>query len=325
MEYIDSWLNEGNYQRGGANRIRGRVAANNKNKTSDKWIETASDPYFKDESTLTKNHLFDAEYWMTLTPAHSSYVTLGDDNEAYPSRKYDGVHALRFNIDSIENGVRKSENYPEQLLYVYGINQMKDLGDMSNLYWQEFEISGDATKLTSLKLGYDGLDENGERWHNDNVNQFSIPASSSDSKGMPLLKEVNMSNIQFNAASPVLDLTSCEKLENFRATGSNLINVQFAKGVALNTVYLPTSITNLELVEANLLKNIITEDEYKNPTRDDEGNLHANPGLYLQGFFDKTSTGDKGDTMIASLNIAGGGLGYDSYKLLKQYYTIRSQ
>lgn len=325
LEYIDSWLNEGNYQRGGANRIRGRVAANNKNKTSDKWIETASDPYFKDESTLTKNHLFDAEYWMTLTPAHSSYVTLGDDNEAYPSRKYDGVHALRFNINSIENGVRKSENYPEQLLYVYGINQMKDLGDMSNLYWQEFEISGDATKLTSLKLGYDGLDENGERWHNDNVNQFSIPASSSDSKGMPLLKEVNMSNIQFNAASPVLDLTSCEKLENFRATGSNLINVQFAKGVALNTAYLPTSITNLELVEANLLKNIITEDEYKNPTRDDEGNLHANPGLYLQGFFDKTSTGDKGDTVIASLNIAGGGLGYDSYKLLKQYYTIRSQ
>ena len=325
LEYIDSWLNEGNYQRGGANRIRGRVAANNKNKTSDKWIETASDPYFKDESTLTKNHLFDAEYWMTLTPAHSSYVTLGDDNEAYPSRKYDGVHALRFNIDSIENGVRKSENYPEQLLYVYGINQMKDLGDMSNLYWQEFEISGDATKLTSLKLGYDGLDENGERWHNDNVNQFSIPASSSDSKGMPLLKEVNMSNIQFNAASPVLDLTSCEKLENFRATGSNLINVQFAKGVALNTVYLPTSITNLELVEANLLKNIITEDEYENPTRDDEGNLHANPGLYLQGFFDKTSTGDKGDTVIASLNIAGGGLGYDSYKLLKQYYAIRSQ
>ena len=325
LEYIDSWLNEGNYQRGGANRIRGRVAANNKNKTSDKWIETASDPYFKDESTLTKNHLFDAEYWMTLTPAHSSYVTLGDDNEAYPSRKYDGVHALRFNIDSIENGVRKSENYPEQLLYVYGINQMKDLGDMSNLYWQEFEISGDATKLTSLKLGYDGLDENGERWHNDNVNQFSIPASSSDSKGMPLLKEVNMSNIQFNAASPILDLTSCEKLENFRATGSNLINVQFAKGVALNTVYLPTSITNLELVEANLLKNVITEDEYENPTCDDEGNLHANPGLYLQGFFDKTSTGDKGDTVIASLNIAGGGLGYDSYKLLKQYYAIRSQ
>lgn len=324
LEYIDSWLNQGNYARGGANRIRGRVAANNKTKTSDKWVETTSDPYYKDESALIKNHLFDAEYWMTLTPAHSAYVTLGDDNEAYPSRKYDGINSLRFTIDSIENGVRKSANYPEQLLYVYGINQMKDLGDMSNLYWQEFEISGDATKLTSLKLGYDGLDENGERWHNDNVNQFSIPAGASDPNGMPLLKEVNMSNIQFNAQSPVLDLTSCEKLENFRATGSNLYNVQFAEGVALNTAYLPTDIRTLELVEANLLEHVITEDEYEYPVADETGHLQAKQGLYLQGFFDKTD-GNKGTTRIASLNIVGGGLGYDSFKLLKQYYNIRSQ
>lgn len=328
LEYIDSWLNEGNYQRGGANRIRGRVAANNSIKTSDKWVETSTDPYYKNDKTFEKNHLFDAEYWMTLTPAHSSYVTLGDDNEAYPSQKYDGINPLRFNIDSIENGVRKSANYPEQLLYVYGINQMKDLGDMSNLYWQEFEITGDASKLTSLKLGYDGLDENGERWHNDNVNQFSIPASaSSENGGMPLLKEVNMSNVQFNAAagSAVLDLTSCEKLENFRATGSNFDSIKFAQGVALNTLYLPTSITNLELVEANLLKNVIVEDDYQYPIRDAEGNLHANPGLYLQGFFDNSKTGDLGDTVIASLNIAGGGLGYDSYKLLKQYFKIRQK
>jgi len=40
IEYIDSWLNQGNYQRGGFNRIRGRVAANNALKTSDKWIES---------------------------------------------------------------------------------------------------------------------------------------------------------------------------------------------------------------------------------------------------------------------------------------------
>lgn len=324
LEYIDSWLNEGNYQRGGANRIRGRVAANNSAKTSDKWVETNDSPYYSDEKALKKAHLFDAEYWMTLTPAHSSYVTLGDDNEAYPSQKYDGINPLRFNIDSIENGVRKSKNYPEQLLYVYGINQMQNLGDMSNLYWQEFEISGDASKLTTLKLGYDGLDENGDRWHNDNVNQFSIPASASSGKGMPLLKEVNMSNIQFNATSPVLDLTSCEKLENFRATGSNFSSIQFAKGAALNTVYMPTTITNLELIEANLLKNIITEDEYVTPKRDAEGNLQANPGLYLQGFFDTTG-GNAGETNISTLTIAGGGLGYDSYKLLKQYYTIRSK
>jgi hypothetical protein len=83
IEYIDSWLNQGNYQRGGYNRIRGRVAANNASKTSDIWVETAQDPYYDQEGK--KRHLFDAEYWLTLTPTHSSYVTLGDDNEAYPS------------------------------------------------------------------------------------------------------------------------------------------------------------------------------------------------------------------------------------------------
>ena len=28
LDYIDSWLNQGNYQRAGANHIRGRVSAN---------------------------------------------------------------------------------------------------------------------------------------------------------------------------------------------------------------------------------------------------------------------------------------------------------
>ena len=115
------------------------------------------------------------------------------------------------------------------MLYVYGINQMKDLGDMSNLYWQEFEITGDASKLTSLKLGYDGLmplrdsdstssgkivEINGKKyykWYNDKVNQPSIPAGA-DASGMPLLKEANFCNMQINTGTPVLDLTSCEKL-----------------------------------------------------------------------------------------------------------------
>ena len=114
---------------------------------------------------------------------------------------------------------------------------MKDLGDMSNLYWQEFEISGDASKLVSLKLGSDYTDPvDNVKWRNDKVNQPSIPAGK-DASGMPLLKEVNMCNMQINTGTPVLDLTSCEKLENFRATGSNYTNIRFAEGVALNTCF----------------------------------------------------------------------------------------
>jgi hypothetical protein len=332
-------LNQGNYQRGGANRIRGRVAANNAEKTSDIWVENASAPYYTADGK--KKNRFDAEYWLSLTPIRSSYVTVSDDAEAYPSKKYDGVNAVKFNIDAIEAGVRKSANYPEQLLYVYGMNQMADLGDMSNLYWQEFEISGNAQKLTTLKIGYDGLMETDEtveeltskgypsdkitekdgkryiQWYNNKVNQPSIPASKNAS-GMPLLKEVNFSNVTINTGSPALDLSSCEKLQNFRATGSNFIDLTFAEGAAMHTCYLPSTITKLDLVECNLLKNLITE--YEAPTADEHGNLTAKPGLYIQGMFE----GD-GASVINYFSIKGGSLGYDSYKLLNKYYNIRSR
>ena len=327
LEYIDSWLNQGDYQRGGGNRIRGRVSANNSD-TSDKWVENPNDPstsYFIDTEGGKKRYLFDAEYWVTLTPTHSSYVTLGDDNEAYPSQKYDGIHPLRFEISAIKNGVRTSAGYPEQLLYIYGINNMSDLGDMSKLYWREFSITGKATKLTSLKFGYDGVMEDPTdptktiRYQNNGLNNFSISAEKTDvTPGLPLLKYMNMSNVNLSqsASTTVLNLTSCEKLENFRATGSNFTEFVFAEGVALNTLYLPTSLVSLKLTEARLLKNLITN--YEVPSLNAEGELVAQPGLYLEGMFENNVTN------IHTLNIFGSGLGYDSYKLLKKYYDIRS-
>jgi hypothetical protein len=85
---------------------------------------------------------------------------------------------------------------------------MLDIGDMSNLYWREFKIEGDASKLTRLKLGHDGViedyeyDENGNKsevktlhWKNDHLNQPVLP-SDKDASGMPLLKEANFCNIQ---------------------------------------------------------------------------------------------------------------------------------
>ena len=330
IEYIDSWLNEGNYQRGGANRIRGRVAANNPARTSDKWTTTQSwnensktwvndpSPYF--DNLGNKTHEFDAEYWINLTPVRSSYVTLSDDNEAYPSQKYDGINPVKFNIDAIENGVKNSANYPEQLLYIYGMNQMADLGEMHNLYWQEFELSGDARKLTTLNLGYDGEDANHNKWYNRNMNLPTIPGKKPTSEieyGLPLLQEVNLSNITINTGSPTLDLTSCEKLKNLRATGSNYENFTFAEGVALDTLYLPSSITQLKLTEANLLNNLLTT--YTTPTRNASGKLEAQRGLFIEGLFDETTP----TTKINTISLIGGNLGYDSYKLLKQWYNIK--
>ena len=341
IEYIDSWLNVGNYARGGYNRLWGRVQANNGN-ISDYWLDTESDPYYDEQGT--KRHEFDAEYWMTLTPIHDSYITLSDDNEAYPSQKFTGS-PVKFEIAALENGFRRSQGYPEQLLYVYGLNQMRDIGDLSKLYWTEFKIEGDAKKLTRLKLGHDGymtnangeyvnrdgvvIDESqlstqGVTWFNNKMNPPSFP-SSKEQSGMPLLKEVNVCNITVNGSvgTPALDLTSCEKLENFRATGSNFEEIKFAEGVALNTIYLPASVKSLGLTEAKLLNNII--ETYSYPTKDESGNLVANPGLYIEGLTDATTAQLESTETIPlhTINIVGDALGYDSYKLLTKFFKRR--
>lgn len=333
IEYIDSWLNQGNYQRGGSNNIRGRVAANNPTNTSDLWVHGDA-PYYNDKGE--KNQKFDAEYWINLKPIRSSYVTVSDDAEAYPSKKYDGVNPVKFEITAIKDGVMNSAGYPEQLLYVYGMNQMADLGEMHNMYWQEFDLTGDATHLTTLKLGTDELMEvgtaatinnaaglqvtvNGKqyyKWQNKKMNLPSIPSSKDDIYGgMPLLKEVNLCNITISTGAPTLDLSSCQKLQNFRATGSNFTQITFAEGVALDTLYLPRSISRLELTEAKLLRKLLTT--YKYPERDDLGRLVAEEGLWIDGLFDTN------DTSINVVNLKGGSLGYDSYTLIKKIFDIR--
>ena len=121
------------------------------------------------KDVITKAHKFDGEYWITMTPARNSYVTVGTDAANFPSIKYSGS-PVKFEATDLKNGVLNSGNYREQLYYIYGIDQMKSLGDLSKLYFQEFELSGKASNMTDLLLGYDGLDEGGQSYRNNDVN-----------------------------------------------------------------------------------------------------------------------------------------------------------
>lgn len=350
IEYIDSWLNEGNYKRGGTNRVRGRIAANSTDgNLSDIWIETDSDPYWQDAAETFKSHQFDGEYWINFQPVRSSYVTVVTDNEAFPSKKYNGINPVKFTVPSIERGVRKSLNYPEQLFYLQGVNQMSSFGDLSKIYYTEFAFEGEAGApyLTDLRLGYDGLmvdEKTGKivefekidntklavklpsgkyamRWYNGNMKYPGIPAGVDSGIGMPLLKEVNLCNINLTSTTgqvnTSLDFSGCEKLENFRATGSNLTQIKFAQGVALNTLYMPSSTSTLTLVEARQLKDLIKSEDYEYPTYDVRTKkLTAKKGLYIEGLFDTPSSADK----LQSIKFANIGLGINSYVLIKHWY-----
>ena len=360
FEYIDSWLNQGNYQRGGANRIRGRVSANYKNNktnewyTSDKWMESTHGEYWVGGREFgTKSHDFDAQYWLTLQPVRNTYVTIGGDaNSTYPSQKYSGT-PINYKIQEMEAAVRDS-NLAEKLLYVYGMNQMASAGDLYKNYWTEFYLEGKADKLSSLLLGCDGLmytsegeifaDAEGDtpvkfvtdakgkrrlvradssdtdalnahRWFNNKINLPTMPA-----EGLPLLEEANFSNLQVQVTDPTLKMDKSEKLQVFRATGSNFTQIDFAPGVALHTLYLPNSISRINLQQAKLLTNIVTD--YAFPQMEN-GKYVADRGLYIEGLTD-WKEGDA-QTKVSYLNLEGQVMGFDSYKLLTLYYKARNK
>lgn len=333
FNYIDSWLNQGQYERGGNNIIRGRISANRPSVQSDKWIEgnnvgtesarlIPNTPYWQDENETIKTHMFDGEYWVDMEPVRNSYVTMGTDAANFPSQKYTNLDGpVHFIATDLENAVRSSGGYSEQLLYIYGIDQMKSLGDMSKLYWTELEFQVNAAKMTDLLLGYDGIDENGDHYRNSGINMYSLRASNSasDKGGMPLLKKANLSYITFNDQAPTFNFTSCEKLQDFRAIGSNIQNVSFATGVALRTLYLPETIRNLSLTEATQLRNIVTSLR----ERDDLNGIDVKEGLYIPNLTD-APTPQEASSNINTINLIGDCLGYDSYKLLNNYYYARS-
>jgi hypothetical protein len=204
---------------------------------------------------------------------------------------------------------------------------MSDFGDLSKMYWTEFKIEGRADKLTRLKLGHDALtydypnDNAAEKaninWYNKKLNNITLPTV-----GLPLLKEANFCNITLTANKP-LDLSKSDKLENFRATGSSgITGITFAKGVALNTLYLPQNIGTLSLDGAQLLTkligytdksgNVVEADKYTTPVNEN-GTLVAKQGLYLEGFFD-------GESSLRNVYLRQDALGYKSFRILKRLY-----
>ena len=394
INFIDSWLTQGNYKEGTGTTIKFRTSANDPATTSDVWIDNTTNvnssgqtvsglltnsgyygitykltevdgdniylgndgtkldgtTIYKlvndswvvdlqnvsvtnvDANTKTvarevrdvngdyyKLHNLDADFFVKLSPYQRSYVTLATDNAPLPSIEYKGVPVRMEFPTNVVTGVRKSPQYAEQLLYLYGADYLKDIGDVSLLYPREFELTS-ATHLQRIILGNDT-----PGYHNDKLKspKFDASVSVTGTGGKPLLKEVVFTNVQVDGSTNVsLDFASSEKLNIFRALGMNLSAVEFANGVALHTLHLPSTITQLTLKEArNLADGLITS--YITPTKDAEGNWQAQRGLYIKDFTDK-QVGDSGlKSNINRLEIAGGQLGYDSYEILRKLVAIR--
>lgn len=330
INYIDSWLKCGNFQRGqGVQTIWGRISANNPVEFPDKWVTKDSDKV-KDSGCVVdeeywvngeKKHEFDAEYWVNLTASRTCYLSLGFDNDAIAleDSKSRGDSVRIFFPSTIETDLLQTPKKDEQLFYIYGGCQLADLGDMSKLYWSELHFDNTCPKLTRLLIGNDNFDC--LKYNSDGAEvtngYYRLDSQKIGLKEMPLLQEVCLSGVQTkDSGDLVYDFHTSEKLQSFRALRTNISSVQFAEGVALNTLYLPSVTKSLVLVEARQLTKLLKDYPV---TRETEGssNYLCREGLYIEGLFSDTPT-----TAINNIKLQNNALGYDSYNLIKQIVDI---
>lgn len=326
IDYIDSWMGVGQYARDSSSMyINARISANFPSTgqagmfISDIWT-TEDGSYWETGDVNTngkKRHAFDGEYWVDLTPFQSSYVSIGTDNQALPTKKFDGTSDyVRMVATSLESKIQTRVPVVQQLFYIYGIHNLINLGTIYNLYPQEFFFSqsGAAAKLLTLLLGWDGTGENGTTWYSRGL--LKPPSLA----GLTMLETLNLSNIEFSldegATSLTFDLSDSSKLQDFRAVGSNINGLTFAEGVSLSTLYVPKALQSLTLHQANNLTKLIKTATAQRPQGT---NIHLPAeyqGLYIDGMFDPA--GNSSD--LISIDISGSGLNYYSYEILDKLY-----
>lgn len=122
--------------------------------------------------------------------------------------------------------------------YIYSADRISSLGDLS-----DFKIGlcnfAYASKLEEILLGKEE-----EGYVNEYLKNLTLGAST-------VLREIDISNC-INLTTDI-DASQCPCLESFKAHGSNISNVSFARGARLKTCRIPKSMTSISLLDLHYL------------------------------------------------------------------------
>ena len=315
--------------------MRFRANANNKS-TSDTYLDSGSLtslPENAKDYTLAKYPVpyFDATPEFTITPFLSQYVfTFNDKIPSGTSKKYNGTVPVTTTVsDSVAQGYKMTPGFPEQIIYIPGGDYLSSMGDLSLKYPSQLTIMN-GKRLLDLTVGSDVPGYNNALL-GAGTGQFEMNDSATNATGddnpnkKTLLEKVVLSNL--TQLKDAIDVSGSEKLVEFRALGTQIPRAIFAEGAPLDTVHLPNTINGLSLVEPKNLTRILETKPVVCALGEDGAAKYANKdsykGLYLEGVTDATSA--TSTTNLATLSIIGGGLGYDSYKLLKKVVDIKKK
>ena len=252
------------------------------------------------DSSLNSNLLFN------IKPSLDQYLVIWlDDKEPEP------IFAKGGEITQVDLStlMTNADTYTQQIVHIGGPKYIQEYGDVSLLYVDEFEYKAPA--VTKITMG----NENPNYSPDPNFKTDALPEATTDK---PLLKVFDITNIR-NIAVEIssVDLTDSVKLEEFRALGTSLTEVDFADGVNLQKVYLPEGLQRLTLKNAMALNKIVYSEDEIYETVDGKRKQNK-PVMYLAKVIK-----DDGSTNIGIINIVSGGLKQHSYKLLEKITEAR--
>ena len=287
------------------------LGSEEKNQTLDDGTEIKGTVYYVEESAYP-NALDTVADFIGFTPYLQQYVSLLNDDTYYPPIRYDGKTPLNIEFnEAVKKAVRENIAYTQQLVYFGGGEYIADLGDLSNKYFDELKI----TPLKRLKRLQLGSDVPGYFNSQLTKTKFQIGANKYNADGTlnenakTLLSYVNLTGL--SGYADIVDLSSCEKLTEFRALNSAITGVTLADGAQIEILHLPENVSTLNFIELTNLTEIIDS------PRDADGNIRK--GLYIKGLTDNTAE----KTKVNTYTTIGGKLGYGTYTLLAKLVELK--
>ena len=315
LNYIDSqWLGGSYDPTKMSNAITMRYNLNEISKTSDGLVSVVDGVIFNG----------DPDY--KITPFLTQYVSVAYDQiAANPVRfdiadeaiEYAHVYAPETIRDRAEAGVMLTQ----QLAYVYGPQFISDLGDLSNKYLNVFQSEG-AIRLRNLQIGNDK-----PGYKNNQFTDLDRQENNENSaQAKTLLENIDFSNLAEFAGT--YDVSGCLKLKSFKALGTKLTQVPFARGNLLEKVYFPASIDRLQFEAPLSLTNIITDPNRVSWVEQENEWVHNNDnGLYVENLTNKLdsicSQENDSYTKIKYYQMDNTKMEYDTYNMLKYLYDLK--
>ena len=126
--------------------------------------------------------------------------------------------------------------------YVLNPGLISNLGDLSDKYLGTFNFPSTPTRLTELNFGRSSRshkDKGYDKYYNNLLNDLNISTS------CPYLQKLNVARC---TGLRSLLLSDCTRLQSLDAEGTKLTLIKFPKDSILRELYLPNTLTSLELI-----------------------------------------------------------------------------